>query len=184
MKKFLTITFILICYAALGQKIKTDRIDKTTKERVIESSGIKIPVTKIKISNPEAYGEIKGSIQASILAVGNQTLLHLTWFNTLPVGIDKADSVTVTDEQGNNYIFKFTDFSVSKVQKNLTSQNSVPSYYNDIFLYGDISAFINKSIQHININTYESNTLKIQLREKEQSELKKAAELVIKKALE
>ncbi|MFT4154999.1 hypothetical protein [Parafilimonas sp.] len=158
-----------------GQKIVKDETDKANKQRYIEATDKKIPLSNISISpqNSAKPGYIK-SFSFNLLSLGDIKFLRLTWTNTTQLTFFDIDSVKGTDSTGKEYVFVAQESSAIGKKKNMTSQGNETLYDNILFVSGDFNNRISKII----ITLKDKTTVEIILEKDEQVFLKRSNILI------
>lgn len=153
MKKYFLLLMFSFPLIVCAQKIKTDEIDKFTKERIVETSFEKI------VSDKNIMGSIGGRLMKDIWIafrqVGNNTYLRLKWCSNNVIALRENADVLFLDKNGNTYIFKNTKFTIAGQGEGTVGFAGSALYGLNMYLTGNCSELKDKIITDMRINTTE-----------------------------
>ncbi|QES90384.1 hypothetical protein [Rhizosphaericola mali] len=127
-----------------SQNIKSDKIDKKTKIRTIETSEEKI--SNIKLLPNEGSLKDVNSIIASLFAVNSTKFLKVNWINNSYLVTNDVDSVYSVNKNSDIENLTIANFSILGRKLNMTTQMSVTRYSNTLYLHGNFDNKIEKII--------------------------------------
>lgn len=145
MKKILLFTTLILCATfSNAQKIKTNKFDKFTKKKVIETSFEKI--------NGNAMSSSK-NIWIAFTKNGDYEFVRLKWCCKEILSISKDAQIVFLDKNGETCSFLNMDFCVARSGDGTVGAigSAVPGL--DIWLIGDLSCLEGKEITDIRIHT-------------------------------
>ncbi len=153
MKKlvFSLVALMLIVCSANAQKIKVNKIDKFSKEQIIETSFEKI-VSDRSVLGSIGSGLIK-NVWIAFRKVGNNEYLRLKWCSNQVISMSKDADVIFLDKDGNTYTFKNTEFTIAGEGDGTVGLLGSALYGLDIYLTGNCEALEDKKITDLRINT-------------------------------
>jgi hypothetical protein len=151
MKRVLLITVIAVfALSSFGQKIKTDEVDKFTKERIVETSFEKIVSDKSPLGS--TGGRLMKNIWVAFRQVGDVTFLRLKWCTNQVLALSENADIIFLDSDGNTYTFKNTDFTVSGQGEGTVGAFGSALYGLNIYMVGDCSVLKDKTITDMRIH--------------------------------
>jgi hypothetical protein len=146
---FATVLFVAI--GANAQKIKTNEVDKFTKNKIIETSFEKIVSDKSILGS--TGGRLMKDVWIAFRQVGDNTYLRLKWCTNTVLALSKNADIIFLDSDGNTYTFKNTEFTLAGEGQGTVGVVGSALYGLDIYMVGDCAALKDKSITDMRINT-------------------------------
>lgn len=154
MKRLLLITVLTILtftMNVIAQKIQTNKVDKFTKQLIVETSFEKI-VSDKSILGPSG-GRLMKNIWIAFRQVGDKEYLRLKWCTNNVIALSENANIIFLDSDGNTYIFKNSDFTVAGKGEGTVGVWGSALYGLNIYMIGDCSAIKDKDITDMRINT-------------------------------
>lgn len=145
MRKLLLIALILAPVLSIGQSIKTSKVDKFTKERVIETSFE-------KISSGGAFGLMR-NCWISFNKNGETETLRFKWNTHEIVGVREGADLIFLDKDGNTYKFTNRFKEVSSRGAGTIGFVGAEDYGVNLYFDGDLSIFKEKELTDFRIHT-------------------------------
>lgn len=140
MRAILLLTILFSPILSIGQSIKTNKIDKFTKQRIIETS-----FEKIAMKNGGgvwiAFQRI-GEIEAVFLTINSRRSI---------MGVSEGADLIFLDNDENTYTFKNRHREISSHGPGTMGYVGTSEYYIDLYFEGDLSVFKDKEFSQFRI---------------------------------